>query len=90
MELLYTELEKTVRVGCGKGRNQQFSLGHVEIPIRDLSRDVNLKVRGKVTILCQQHRMVRKTKKLDETMWWRSVDEEERMSEASGLRQTNI
>lgn len=38
MELLYTELEKTVRVGCGKGRNQQFSLGHVEIPIRDLSR----------------------------------------------------
>ena len=75
-------------IGCEKGRNQQFSLGHVEIPIRDLSRDINLKVRGKVTTLCQQHTMVCKTKKLDETMWWKSVDEEERMSEASGLRQT--
>ena len=88
--MLCTELEKTVRGGCGKGGKQQFSLGHVEIPIRDLGRDVNLKVRGKVTTLCKQHRTVRKTKKLDETMCWRSVDEEERMSEASGLRQTNI
>ena len=42
--MLCTELEKTVRGGCGKGGNQQFSLGHVEIPIRDLGRDVNLKV----------------------------------------------
>lgn len=39
----------------GKGRNQKFSLGHVEIPIRDPSREINWEVRGKVTTLCHQH-----------------------------------
>ena len=39
----------------GKGRNQKFSLGHVEIPIRDPSREINQEVRGKVTTLCHQH-----------------------------------